>query len=142
MIVRFPNLIKGGSTSDLPWYFADVLPTLADLAGVQKPENIDGISVLPTLSGKKQDFSKRYLYWEFYANRGWQAIRFGNWKAIRNDRHFVNHKPIELYNLNTDISETNNVAADHPDIVEKARKIFEEAHVPSAHYLWENRTDN
>jgi len=141
MIVRFPKIIKAGTINDLPWYFADVLPTLADVAGVQKPDNIDGTSLYPTLSGELQDFSKRYMYWEFYEKRGWQAVRFGNWKAIRNDKNYMHPKPIELYNLSNDISESKNVADEHPELVEKARNIFEEAHVPSVHYLWKNLTN-
>ena len=141
MIVRYPNKIQAGTTSDLPWYFADVLPTLAELTKIQTSENIDGKSVLLTLMGEKQDFSDRYMYWEFYEKRGWRAIHFDDWKAIQQDMHFKERKPIELYNLKDDISEENNIADQHPEIVKKAMEIFEEAHIPSEHYVWKNKAE-
>lgn len=138
MIVRFPGEIEAGSTSELPWYFADVLPTLAEIANVKTPEDIDGVSVYPELIGNKLDLNNRHMYWEFYEMDGWRAIRFGDWKAVQNDMHFQQHLPIELYNLKDDISEKNNLADQHPDIVQKALKIFNEAHIPSEHYVWKN----
>ncbi|MBN1766258.1 MAG: sulfatase-like hydrolase/transferase, partial [Sedimentisphaerales bacterium] len=83
MIVRRPDRVPAGTVSDQVWYFADVMPTCAAIAGTKAPENIDGINILPTLEGKKQDLSKRYLYWEFYEKDGWQAVRFGDWKGIQ-----------------------------------------------------------
>ena len=67
----------GGQGSDAPWYFADVLPTLADLAGAAAPKKIDGVSVLPTLLGKPQDLSQRMLYWEQYSGGFQQAVALG-----------------------------------------------------------------
>ena len=83
MIVSYPGKISPGSKSELPWYFADVLPTLGALTGSQVPDNIDGISVLPTLLGEEQNPGPRPLYWEFYEMEGWRAVRFGPWKAIQ-----------------------------------------------------------
>ncbi len=136
MIVRYPNVIAQGAISDLPWYFADVLPTLAELSGAQIPVSIDGTSVLATLKGGKQDLSNRKMYWEFYEKDGWRAARFGDWKAIQRGMHKKEHQPIEIYNINNDIGETNNLASKHPGLVEKAKQIFEESHIPSEHYVW------
>lgn len=136
MIVRNPKSIAAGKTSDLAWYFADVLPTLAEIAGTPAPENIDGVSVLPTLQGKSLDLSDRYMYWEFYEKQGWRATHFGDWKAIQNKMNLGDQEPIELYNLKDDISEKHNVAELHPEIVSKAAEIFKKAHVPSEHFVW------
>ena len=136
MIVRHPNKIDAGKISDLAWYFADVLPTLAEIVEVKTPENIDGVSVLPTLHGQEQDLSDRYLYWEFYEKQGWRAAHFGDWKAIQNGMNLGDQEPIELYNLKDDISEKINLADQHPEIVAKAATIFKESHVPSEHFVW------
>lgn len=141
MIVRHPKKINAAKVSDLVWYFADVLPTLAEIADVKVPGNIDGVSVLPTLHGKQQDLSERYLYWEFYERQGWRATHFGDWKAIQNGLNRGDKEPIELYNLKDDISEQNNLADQHPGVVARARTIFKESHVPSEHFVWKYLKD-
>jgi arylsulfatase A-like enzyme len=136
LIVRQPGKIQPGSNSDLPSYFADVLPTLAELTASEIPGKVDGQSFLKSLHGEKQDFSSRYMYWEFYEKDGWRAARFGDWKAIQQNMHKKEHDAIEIYNLHDDVSEKNNLVTDYPDIVKKAEQIFEEAHLPSDHYTW------
>jgi len=96
MIVSYPGKISPGSKSELPWYFADVLPTLGALSGSQIPDSIDGISVLPTLMGAEQNPGPRPLYWEFYEMQGWRAVRFGPWKAIQQNMHHQTPADIEL----------------------------------------------
>jgi len=128
MIVRWPGQIEPGRTSDLLWYFPDVMPTLAELTGTKPPKDIDGISVLPELigaaaAGHPQE-QHEYLYWE-YANQ--QAVRMGNWKAVRPKPD----RPWELYDLSSDISEAHDVAAEHPEIVAKLAALAEEAHEPA-----------
>jgi len=93
MIVRWPEKIKAGTTSDFVWAFWDVMPTLADLAGQPAPKGIDGISVLPTLLGQSQK-PHEFLYWEFYSPFQ-QAVRIENWKGIR----VGTSEPIHLYDL-------------------------------------------
>lgn len=137
MIVRHPGKIAGGQTSNLPWYFADVMPTLAEIANVPSPVNIDGISVLPSILGNEQDLSQRYLYWEFYQKDGWRAVRFGDWKAIQQGMNEETHQAIELYDLSKDIGETNNIAEQHPEIIKKVETMFEESHTPSENYVWD-----
>lgn len=116
MLVRWPGRIKAGAESGLPWYFPDVMPTLAELAGVSKevPENTDGISVVPTLLGKEGQKSHEYLFWG-------DAIRMGNWKGLG--------KPgkLALYDLGTDIGEQNDLAAKYPEVVAKLSAIMEKA---------------
>jgi len=119
MIARWKGKIEPGSTTDLISAFWDIMPTLADLAGTDIVDNIDGISFLPTLFGKfeKQKLHK-YLYWE-YAQRK-QAVRMGDWKAIR----LSPKSEIELYNLKNDIVEKNNIASKNPDVVAEMKKIM------------------
>jgi arylsulfatase A-like enzyme len=92
---------------------------------------IDGISIVPTLLGDRgRQQQHPYLYWEFHENGGRQAIRWGKWKGIRLNVHNTPDAPMELYDLNTDVGEKNNIAAQHPDIVGKLSAMMQEAHVP------------
>lgn len=130
MIVRWPGQVAAGKTNDTPWYFADALPTFAELAGVKTPSGIDGVSVLPTILGKQQDLSNRTLYWEFFENGFQQAVRQGYWKAIR----MAPGKALELYDLSKDESESNNIAANHPDIIAEMEAILKTARTPSENW--------
>jgi len=109
MVVRWPGKIKAGSVSDLPWYFPDVMPTLAELANVsaEVPKDIDGISIVPTLLGNGEQKPREYLYW----NSGKHAIRVGKWKGLGSPENLA------LYDLSQDIAEENDLAAEHPEIV-------------------------
>jgi uncharacterized sulfatase len=124
MIVRWPGRIKPSQTSDFPWAGWDIMATLADLAGVAPPSHTDGISAVPTLLGRPdQQEIREYLYWEHHMGKQ-QAVRMGRWKGIR----FGGTKePIELYDLDVDIGETDNVAEDHPEIVARMDSIMKEA---------------
>ena len=131
MIVRWPGKVPAGRTSDVPWYFADVLPTLADLTDAPTPANIDGVSVLPTLLGEDQpELLDRPLYWEFFEQGFQQAARRGKWKAIRRKRG----EPIELYDLSTDIREQQNIAAEHPNVVRQFDLFLSEARSESENW--------
>tara|TARA_Y100000588_G_scaffold391947_1_gene502155 strand:+ start:2480 stop:3874 length:1395 start_codon:yes stop_codon:yes gene_type:complete len=130
MIVRWPGKVAAGATDDLAWYFADVLPTLADLAGAESQDNIDGVSVLPTLLGKSQDLSDRFMYWEFHERTFQQAIRQGKWKAICSGLG----APLQLYDLSKDISESNNVADENPQIVAELESLLKTARSPSKNW--------
>lgn len=122
MIVRWPGRIKPNSTSDLPWYFPDVMPTLAELAGANEhvPQDIDGLSVLPAILGEdvvgRKQKRHEFMYWELGSGRRMRkAVRMGDWKAVQMDPR----KPVELFNLKTDESETTNVADKHPEVMAK-----------------------
>lgn len=134
-IAWWPGTVKAGSTSDHLAYFGDWLATAADLAGADVPEEVDSVSFAPTLKGAAdQQQQHRYLYWEFYEQGSRQAVRFGDWKAIRQPMHSGS---IELYNLGSDVGETNDVAASHPDLVRQAANMMDEAHTP--HPNWKPR---
>lgn len=130
MIARWPGVISPNQTSDLPWYFADVLPTLAELGKANSPQNIDGISVVPTLLGKPQDLSGRSMYWEFFERGFQQAARKGKWKAIRP----AIGEPLEIYDLKQDLSEKQNIASKHPKVVAEMESILSSARTPSKNW--------
>ncbi|MDP6468934.1 MAG: arylsulfatase [Pirellulaceae bacterium] len=135
MVARWPGKIKAESVTDLPSAFWDVMPTIAEITGTTPPEKIDGISFAPTLLGELDRQEKHeYLYWEFAAYGGQQAVRQGNWKAIRqNMLKKSNQDPLqtELYDLANDIGEQRNVAAQHPDVIAKLNVIMQQARTPS-----------
>ena len=130
MIAHWPGKIQPGSVSDHISSFYDVLPTFCEITGQNIPPDTDGISFLPTLTQKKQT-SHDYLYWEFPAYKGQQAVRMGKWKAIRRNI-FEGNMEIELYDLEEDIREEKNIADQHPEIVEKIGIIMKTAHQPAS----------
>jgi arylsulfatase A-like enzyme len=127
MIVNWPGKINPGSSSDHISAFWDVLPSLCDLAGIKPPAYTDGISFVPTLLGETTQLEHNYLYWEFPAYQGQQAVRMGRWKAIRKNI-FKGNMEIELYDLETDPNEESNIANQHPEIVSQIEQILEDAH--------------
>ncbi len=115
MIARWPGKIKAGTTSSHPSVFYDFLPTVCDLVNVEH-EQVDGVSYLPELMGETQS-KHEALYWEFPEQGGKQALRWNHWKAVRLNVAAKPDAPLELYNLDKDIREKNNIAALHPGIV-------------------------
>lgn len=120
-IVCWPGKVEAGRVSDHLSYFPDVLPTFAEMAGADVPEGVDGISFLPELLGKPQP-QHRYLYWEFAKQT---AVRMGNLKAYRRNPS----QPWQLYDLSVDRSESNDLAAQHPKVLELLKTYAAEAHV-------------
>jgi len=133
-IAWWPGKVSENSSSDHLSAFWDIMPTLADIAGVEAPADIDGISMLPTLLSKEGQKQHQHLYWEFHNNNGEhsQAIRLddGNdqWKAVRlyNKNHRVN-PPVELYNLTSDHEELNNIASANPELVTKMQQLMDDS---------------
>jgi arylsulfatase A-like enzyme len=135
MIARWPGQIKAGSTSDLPAAFWDVMPTLAELADQQPPRPTDGVTLLPTLLGRAAEQPPRdYLYWEFPAGPGWQAVRIGDWKGVRQNVRQKPNGPIQLFDLKSDRGETTNRAAAHPDVVKRMAEIMKTARTESTEF--------
>lgn len=129
MIARWPGVVAAGTTSDLPSAFWDMMPTFAEAAGVKAPDDSDGISILPTLKGESERQKKHdFMYWEFHERGATeQAVRMGKWKAVRHDPKGA----IELYDLSTDISESNDSAAEHKGVVEKISVYLSQCRTPS-----------
>jgi len=130
MIARWPGKIPAGVTSEQVWAFWDFLPTAAELAGVKLPGGIDGLSFVPALLGKKQTNQHEFLYWEFHEKGSKQAVRMGDWKAVR----LAPGAPLELYNLKTDLGEIHNVAASQSRIVAKVEAYLKTARTESEHW--------
>ena len=129
LVVSWPNKIEAGSISHHISAFYDLMPTLCDIAEIQSPKDIDGISFKAELFGEQQK-THEFLYWEFPSYNGQQAVRLGKWKGIRKNI-FDNNLEIELYNLENDLVEQNNLAIQHPDIIERITKIMIQEHEPS-----------
>jgi arylsulfatase A-like enzyme len=123
LIVRWPWGMKAGTTSDFPCAFWDFLPTAAEIARLSPPKDTDGISLLPTLMGRAQTNRHEFLYWEFHEHGFKQAVRMGDWKAVR---HGVDG-PLELYNLKDDLGEKTNVAEKNPEVVGKIEEYLKTA---------------
>lgn len=133
MIAYWPGNIKANSTSNHISAFWDFLPTVCEMAQIETPKNLDGISFLPELLGEKQQ-KHEHLYWEFMEQGGKQAVRLGDWKGIRLKMSKNANAPLELYNLSTDIGEENNIANQYPEIVEKIVEIMEKEHTYSKEF--------
>ena len=140
-VVRWQGKIKAGTVSDRVTGFEDWLPTLLELIGSKDatPAGRDGISFAPTLLGEKQE-PRPFLYRESPGYGGQQCVRIGDWKGIRTN---LNPRPkardkkageIELYDLASDVAETKDIAAQHPDVVAKISAIMKNQHVPAK--LW------
>ncbi len=127
-IARWPGVVPAGRVSDEPWAFWDFLPTAAELAGAAIPATCktDGLSLVSFLKGgpaPKRDF----FYWELHEGKPIQAVRFGDWKAVKNGPQ----AKIELYDLAKDPGEKSNLAAQHPDLIEKAAALLTSSRTPS-----------
>lgn len=136
-IVYWKGHVAEGAVNDHQLAFYDVMPTLSEIAGVKnlhkrylstataEPDCFDGISFLPTLLGKDKKQAKHdFLYWEFHETNQ-IAVRSGDWKMV-----VVKGVP-RLYNLAEDISETTDVASQHPDVVARLVDIVYREHRPS-----------
>lgn len=130
MIAKWPAKIKANSTSDHISAFWDIFPTLAEITDTQKPAQLDGISFLPTLTGTTQP-THDYLYWEFHEKGGRQAIRKGDWKAVKYNVLKQPDLPMELYDLTKDIGEADNVATKHPEVVQEIQTLFDQVRIHS-----------
>ncbi len=129
MIVRWPGIVPAGRASEQVWAFWDFLPTVADIAGGKIPTGIDGISMLPALTGARQK-NHEFLYWEFHEGGSKQAVRMGDWKAVR----LRQGQPLELYNLKTDRGELLDVAAENPTLVVKIEDYLKTARTENEHW--------
>jgi len=128
MIVRWPMWVKPAQVSDFVWAHWDFLPTAADIAMAKAPKGIDGLSVLPVLTGQTQTNKHEFLYWEFHERGFQQAARMGDWKVVRPQAA----EALELYDLKSDLGEKVNVAAKNPEVVAKFEAYLETARTESS----------
>lgn len=126
MIARWVGTIPAGRVSYHEWAHWDVLPTLTEFAGARTPAGIDGMSMTRALRGESQP-KHEYMYWEFHERGFQQAVRTGEWKAIR----LKKDAPLELYDLPDDPNEQHDIAAAHPDVIAKIEKYLKTARTES-----------
>jgi len=132
--IRMPFIVAWGGklrpqVSDHVGYFPDVMPTLCELAGVEPPAT-DGISFLPALEGRRQP-QHEYLYWEFPGSKGWVAVRWGEWKGLLRRVKEGNDR-FELFNLSDDPREEHDLAAQHPEIIDRMWQFVSASHTEPA----------
>ena len=132
LVARWPNTIGPGQVSDHISAFWDLLPTFAELANnAAMPQEIDGLSIVPTLTGQGKQNAHKSLYWEFPSYGGQQALRYGKWKAVRK-RLFKTKGKLELYDLSVDIGENHDVADSHKQVVQEIAAIMSSSREASA----------
>ena len=131
MIARWPGKIEPGTVSDLPTAVWDMLPTFAEAVGCTPPRYIDGFSIMPTLLGSPQNQRKHeWLYWEYATNK--QAVVIsGKWKCVRNNSKDNPNGNVELYDLENDISESNNVASGNAALCDSCKQVMKYGRVDS-----------
>jgi arylsulfatase A-like enzyme len=123
-IARWPEMIKQGSISNDVYAAWDMMKTFCELGKTKTEFFTDGISLLPALTGKAAT-QHDFLYWEVhgYAN-GIQAIRWKNWKALKKGIHKNLDAEIELYDLNKDETEQDDVSAQNPEVILKIKQLL------------------
>ncbi|WP_290789962.1 arylsulfatase [Flavihumibacter sp. UBA7668] len=133
-IIRWDKQIQNGSITDLPAANWDMMASFAEIAQIATP-SFDGISLVPIWKNQLsksaiRKYSNRSFYWEFYEQGYKQAVRKGNWKAIR---YYKESQPVrtELYNLSHDRGETNDLSSTQPAVVKELEKIMNEQRKPS-----------
>lgn len=137
MIASWPGVISPNTQSNHPSSFYDVMPTLGEITGAAVPSDIDGQSFFPSLKGESQP-APEFLYWEFPAYKGQQALIMGKWKGIRKNM-FDGNLRLELYDMETDSTEQIDVAHLHLDVVAQMEQILKQEHVPAEieRFKWE-----
>ncbi|QDH80029.1 arylsulfatase [Echinicola soli] len=138
MVARWPGKVPANSKTDHVSAQYDVMATFADLAGIEAPIGTDGISFLPALMGKiiKQEHHE-FLYFEYPEKGGQLAIRMGKWKGVKTGLRQQPHADWELYDLQKDINEVNNVAKQHADIIKQLEVIAKREHGEPVFEEWD-----
>jgi arylsulfatase A len=133
MIAAWPGTIPKGRVNAHPWAHWDMFPTLAELAGAKTPAGLDGLSMARALRGQSAP-AHEFMYWEFHERGFQQAVRMGQWKAVR----LAKDAALELYDLKTDPHETRNVAATRPEVVTRIETYLRTARTESAQWPIKN----
>ncbi|WP_100629007.1 arylsulfatase [Algoriphagus formosus] len=130
MVVNWPGKVDAGTQSDHASVFYDLMPTFCELIGVAVPDETDGKSFLPAILGQEQE-PHDYLYWEFPEYGGQQAVRMGQWKAVR-QKLKEGVIQTELYDLSSDPQEQNDVSDQYPEILSQLEEIMKNEHQTSS----------
>ena len=126
MIIRYPPIIKAGSTCAVPVSSVDFFPTILELAGVKLSHKVDGVSLVPLLKGGKA-LGRKAIYWHYphYSPQGGRpasAVRMGDYKLVK----LYETGRIELYNLKDDISEKTDLADRQPERAAEMTKLLDD----------------
>lgn len=131
-LARWPGTIAPGRVSDHVGYFGDLMATACELVGVEAAKGLDSLSFLPTLRGDDEAQAHHdYLYWEFYERGSKQAVRFGDWKAVRAPM-FAGQ--VELFDLSQDLAESHDLSSERPELVKRAVDLMGAAHTPNPNW--------
>ena len=130
-IVRWPGKIKAGSTTSAPSYFPDWFPTLCKAAGVKIPKKLDGTDLTPALIKKPFERNKPMI-WEFHGYGGQLAVIDFPWKVVRQKAKSKKPGKWQLYNIRKDPAEGNDLAQQHPEIVNRLEGAFKNDRTPNA----------
>ena len=135
-IARWPGRIAPNTTNDFPVAAWDIYPTAVELSGGTTTADLDGVSIVPTLLGEPGQAPRNPLYWETPSGNGLQAVRDGDWKAVRSNAQSSPDGPIQLFNLATDPNETTNVVDQHPDVARHLCELMATMRSPSIYPDW------
>jgi arylsulfatase A-like enzyme len=124
LIVRFPPAVKAGTVDDTPGYFADWFPTLCAAAGIEPPAGLDGENLWPGLTGVARLAGRKPMVWVFPEYGGQVAVRIGRHKVLRQGLQQQRPGPWEVYDIEADPGETNDLAAARPELVAQAVAIL------------------
>jgi arylsulfatase A-like enzyme len=137
LIARWPGKIAANTTSDHVSIQYDMMATFAELTG-KSVDKTDGISIAPTLLGKSSQQKKHsFFYFEYPENGGQIAVRLGNWKGVRKNMRKDPNAPWELYNLEADPFEKNDVASANPNTIKQMAEIAKREHIHPHVLEWE-----
>jgi len=109
-------------------YTPDMMPTFAELAGAEEfvPDDVDGLSIAPTLLGNSDGQRRHeFLYWEWDQRGQQRAVRHGRWKLVSDEPGVW-----QVFDLETDISEANDIASEHPDLIASAEEWIKANRTP------------
>lgn len=130
-IVRMPGAINAGTTHAVPSYFADWFPTLCAAVGISAPHDLDGENLWPVLAGAEPRLDRKPMVWVYPEYGGQVAVHFGAMKAIRTQLNQKIPNPWELYDVVADPGETQNLATQHPEMIERAIDILKKETLPN-----------
>jgi arylsulfatase A-like enzyme len=136
-LMQFPGVLPAGRVVDQPIISLDVLPTALALAGVKVNPDIplDGVNLLPFLTGKTTNAPHENLFWRYGDQR---AVRSGDWKLVTAIDRSVRPPTLltGLYDLAKDVSEKNDLSATHPDKVQELQQLWDKWNQQNVKALW------
>lgn len=128
-IAHWPaGITKPGDSGHISAFW-DILPTACELAGIEAPNGLHGISLVATITGKGEQRTHDFLYWEFHEQNTRRALLQSDWKLVQ--YNVATQGNPKLFNLAADLGETKDLAAEEPERVAAMMKIMEQRRTPS-----------